>query len=70
MNAVHAFLVDAYWARGIPLETVRRSIEHSIPFGVLLGDHSGERKQRQDGHNHGYQDSSLHLRLSFSIGEN
>ena len=38
VNAVHAFLVDAYWARGIPLETVRRSIEHSIPFGVLLGE--------------------------------
>ena len=33
--AVHAFLTESYWAKGIPLETVRRSIEHSIPFTLL-----------------------------------
>lgn len=31
------FLSHAYWAEGIPLETVRRSIEHSLPFGVYRG---------------------------------
>jgi len=31
---VHEFLTNSYWAKGIPLETVRLSIENSIPFGV------------------------------------
>ena len=34
---VHEFLTNAYWAKGIPLATVRRSIENSIPFGVYHG---------------------------------
>lgn len=34
---VHEFLSESYWAKGIPLETVRRSIEHSIAFGVYHG---------------------------------
>jgi N-acetylglutamate synthase-like GNAT family acetyltransferase len=34
---VHEFLTNSYWAKGILLETVRRSIEHSIPFGVYHG---------------------------------
>ena len=36
---IHAFLTKSYWAEGVSLETVRRSIENSIPFGVY---HSGE----------------------------
>ncbi len=35
--AVHEFLTISYWAKGIPLETVRLSIENSIPFGVYHG---------------------------------
>lgn len=35
--AVHAFLTRSYWAGGIPLETVARSIEHSLPFGLYHG---------------------------------
>jgi GNAT superfamily N-acetyltransferase len=31
---VHEFLTNSYWAKGIPLETVRLSIENSIAFGV------------------------------------
>ena len=31
---VHDFLTNSYWAKGIPLETVRRSIENSITFGI------------------------------------
>lgn len=34
--AVHAYLaVESYWAAGIPLETVRRSLEHSLCFGIF-----------------------------------
>jgi len=35
--AIHGFLTRSYWARGIPLEVVRRSIEHSIAFGLYHG---------------------------------
>jgi GNAT superfamily N-acetyltransferase len=34
---VHEFLANSYWAKGIPLEMVRLSIENSIPFGVYHG---------------------------------
>jgi GNAT superfamily N-acetyltransferase len=35
LKAVHGFLSrGSYWARGIPLETVVRSVEHSLSFGV------------------------------------
>jgi N-acetylglutamate synthase-like GNAT family acetyltransferase len=32
--AVHEFLTASYWAKGIPLETVRRSIHNSLSFGI------------------------------------
>ena len=39
LDAVHAFLSRrSYWAEGIPLDTMRRSIAHSLPFGVYDGD--------------------------------
>jgi GNAT superfamily N-acetyltransferase len=31
---IHEFLSRSYWAEGIPLELVKRSIEHSLCFGV------------------------------------
>ncbi len=34
---VHEFLTNSYWAKEIPLATVRRSIENSVPFGVYHG---------------------------------
>ena len=34
---IHAFLTNCYWARGIPLEIVKRSIEHSFAFGIYHG---------------------------------
>ena len=37
ISMVHEFLTNSYWATGIPLETVRRSIENSISFGVYHG---------------------------------
>lgn len=33
--AIHAYLARSYWAGGIPIETVRRSIEHSLCFGLF-----------------------------------
>jgi N-acetylglutamate synthase-like GNAT family acetyltransferase len=37
IGMVHEFLTNSYWAKGIPLETVRRSIENSIAFGLYHG---------------------------------
>lgn len=38
LATVHGFLTNAYWSPGVSAETVERSIEHSIPFGVYI-DH-------------------------------
>lgn len=37
VDLVHEFLTSSYWAQGIPVETVRRSIENSICFGIYHG---------------------------------
>lgn len=34
VDFIHRALSETYWARGIPRETVERSLEHSIVFGV------------------------------------
>lgn len=34
-KAIHDYLCyDSYWAKGIPLETVERAIQHSLNFGL------------------------------------
>ncbi len=33
--AIHAFISNSYWAKGIPLETLTRSIRNSLCFGVF-----------------------------------
>lgn len=38
LDVVHGFLAESYWAGGIPRETVARSIEGSITFGVYHAD--------------------------------
>jgi GNAT superfamily N-acetyltransferase len=38
LAAVHAFLTNSYWAAGIPLETVERSIMNSLCFGIYRGN--------------------------------
>src|SRR5690348_5251878 len=38
LAVVHGYLTRSYWAEGIPREIVRRSIEHSLVFGVYKGD--------------------------------
>lgn len=34
VETIHGYLSRSYWSEGIPLEIVRRSIEHSLCFGV------------------------------------
>ena len=39
VDAIHRYLSEeSYWAKGIPLETVRRSMENSLCFGIFDGD--------------------------------
>src|SRR5688572_22031773 len=34
LAVVHRFLAGSYWAPGVGYDTVRRSVEHSLPFGL------------------------------------
>ena len=34
---VHEFLTTSYWAKGIPMDVLRRALEHSLCFGVYEG---------------------------------
>ena len=34
LDVIHGFLTGSYWATGIPRETVERSVEHSVCFGL------------------------------------
>jgi GNAT superfamily N-acetyltransferase len=34
LAVVHGFLVECYWAKGIPRDVVRRSIDGSLCFGI------------------------------------
>jgi GNAT superfamily N-acetyltransferase len=36
---VHNFLSNSYWAEGIPIQVVRRSIKNSLCFGLYHGQH-------------------------------
>lgn len=39
VEVIHDYLANSsYWAQGRPLEVVRRSIEHSLAFGVYKGE--------------------------------
>jgi GNAT superfamily N-acetyltransferase len=35
LDVIHGFLTTSYWAKGIPRETVARSMEHSLCFGAF-----------------------------------
>jgi GNAT superfamily N-acetyltransferase len=43
--AVHAFLTRSYWAAGIPLQIVRKSLENCLAFGLYHEAASGARAQ-------------------------
>lgn len=38
LKAVHDFLSNSYWAKGIPVDTVKKSIENSLCFGIYQSD--------------------------------
>jgi GNAT superfamily N-acetyltransferase len=38
LSVIHGFLTTSYWAAGTPIEAVKKSIEHSLNFGVYKGD--------------------------------
>lgn len=38
LSVIHGFLTTSYWAAGIPIEIVKRSIEHSLAFGLYKKD--------------------------------
>ena len=38
VGLIHRFLTESYWASGIPIETVQRSLQNSLPFGLYHGD--------------------------------
>ena len=37
LAVVHGYLADSYWAKGIPLEVVRRAIANSLNFSIHHG---------------------------------
>jgi GNAT superfamily N-acetyltransferase len=37
VELIHNFLTTSYWAKGRTIEEVKKSIEHSICFGVYKG---------------------------------
>jgi len=38
VTAIHAYLTHSYWAAGIPLETVARSLQRSLCIGIYAAD--------------------------------
>ncbi|MCP4275860.1 MAG: GNAT family N-acetyltransferase [Gammaproteobacteria bacterium] len=37
-DAIHAFIGQTYWAKGIPVETMQTALENSVCVGVMQGD--------------------------------
>jgi len=38
INIIHEFLSNSYWAKDIPFENVKKSVENSFCFGVYKND--------------------------------
>ena len=38
LDAIHAFLTESYWARGISRDIVARSVRHALAFGLFRAD--------------------------------
>jgi N-acetylglutamate synthase-like GNAT family acetyltransferase len=37
LDAIHAYLVRAYWSQGIPRKTMERAVDNSLCFALLHG---------------------------------
>jgi GNAT superfamily N-acetyltransferase len=44
LQTIHGFLSTSYWATGRSIDTIRRSIASSLPFGVYHGVHNDDRQ--------------------------
>lgn len=38
LDMIHSFLTESYWAKGIPLNLVQKSIQNSNPYGLYHQD--------------------------------
>lgn len=38
VDVIHNFLKDAYWCKNLPVEILKKSIEHSLCYGVYKGN--------------------------------
>ncbi len=38
ITLIHSYLSNSYWAKGVPLSVVKKSIEHSLCFGAYDSD--------------------------------
>jgi GNAT superfamily N-acetyltransferase len=38
IEVIHGFLRRSYWAEGIPVEIVKKSLKHSLNFGLYKGE--------------------------------
>ena len=55
LDYIHNFLTHSYWAENIPVETVQKSIENSLCFGVFhLGKQIGFARMITDKATFGY----------------
>jgi len=45
LAVVHGYLTASYWAKGIPLEIVRRSVEHALNFSLWHEPADGHPRQ-------------------------
>ena len=38
IKMIHHYLSNSYWAKNIPMETIKKSIEHSLCFGIYFAN--------------------------------
>ena len=38
LAVIHGFLTTSYWSEGIPFDIVKKSMDHSLHFGLYRGD--------------------------------
>ena len=38
LAVIHGFLTTSYWSEGIPFDIVKKSMDHSLNFGLYRGD--------------------------------
>jgi N-acetylglutamate synthase-like GNAT family acetyltransferase len=44
IEVIHGFLSKAYWSVGVPRETIKKTIKHSLCFGVYQSTPNGDKQ--------------------------